>query len=355
MRRIFGKPRGQVAVLYAGIIAVVIGAVALGADVAVMYVNWEHVQKTADSAAVAGAAFLSSDKTYNGTIASGCTGDNAEQAACTFAMNNDPDLATSPNTVVVSEPTGNTLQVVATANNLPYFFGKAIGLSTYSVSASATAQAPGVVGTVLSGGTGLFPVGLQCDTPCTASSFVGGEPVHFGTKFVTSTIDCSPGVGSCPATGNWQWLDVSGDHGGGIPVLENAIANGASGTFSIYPPNNQIYTETGNAGKNPNVAKALSDRLAKCSSITDGCAGVNPNDVPLNDPCMIIVPTVDFAGLHGKSTALTIYGFALVYLDKNTTTSTSINGCFIENITQDTLASNTAPNFGALVTDVLTH
>jgi len=53
MKKGFGKAKGQIAVLYAGIIAVVIGAVALGADVAVMYVNWEHVQKTADSAAVA--------------------------------------------------------------------------------------------------------------------------------------------------------------------------------------------------------------------------------------------------------------------------------------------------------------
>jgi len=346
MKKGFGKAKGQIAVLYAGIIAVVIGAVALGADVAVMYVNWEHVQKTADSAAVAGAAFLSSDKTYNGTIASGCSGDNAEQAACTFAMNNDPTLSASGNSVTVTEPTGNTLQVVATEGNLPYFFGKAIGLNTYSVSATAVAQAPGVVGTVLSGGTGLFPVGLQCAAPCPAGSLVGGEPVHFGTKFISTTIN---------ASGNWQWLDVSGGKGGGVPVLEDAIANGASSTFSIYPPNNQIYTETGNVGKNPNVAKALADRLAKCSDITDGCAGVNPNDVPLNDPCMIIVPTVDFTGLHGKSSALTIYGFALVYLDKANTTSTSINGCFIENITQDTLASSTAPNFGALVTDVLTQ
>jgi Putative Flp pilus-assembly TadE/G-like len=346
MKKIFGKPRGQVAVLYAGVIAVVIGAVALGADVAVMYVNWEHVQKTADAAAIAGAAFLSSDKTYNGTIASGCSGDNAEQAACTFAMNNDPALATSPNTVVVTEPSGNTLQVVATENSLPYFFAKAIGLSTYNISASAVAQAPGVVGTVMAGGTGLFPVGLQCAAPCPAGSLVGGEPVHFGTKFISTTIN---------ASGNWQWLDVSGDHGGGTPVLEAAISSGASATFSINPPNNQIYPETGNVGMNPNVAKALSDRLAKCSDITDGCAGVNPNDVPLNDPCMIIVPTVDFTSEHGKSSPLTIYGFALVYLDKANTTSTSINGCFISEITQDTLASSTATNLGALVTDVLTQ
>ena len=139
MKKGFGKAKGQIAVLYAGIIAVVIGAVALGADVAVMYVNWEHVQKTADSAAVAGAAFLSSDKTYNGTIASGCSGDNAEQAACTYAVTNDPTLSATGNSVTVTEPTGNTLKVVATENNLPYFFGRAIGLNTYNVSASATA------------------------------------------------------------------------------------------------------------------------------------------------------------------------------------------------------------------------
>jgi Flp pilus assembly protein TadG len=346
MERICGKSRGQIAVLYAGVIAVLLGAVALGADMAVMYVNWEQVQKTADSAAVAGAAFLSSDKTYNGTIASGCTGDNAEQAACTFALHNYPDLANSPNTVVVTEPTANTLKVVATANSLPYFFGKAIGLSTYNVSASATAVAPGVVGTVNPGGTGLFPIGLQCLAPCPAGSLVAGEPVHFGTKFISATVN---------ASGNWQWVDVSADANDSIGTLENAITNGGSSTYSINPPNNQIYTKTGNAGKNPGVAKALSDRMAKCPSVPDACSGSNPNDIPLNDPCMIIVPTVDFTGLSGKSRALTIYGFALVHLDPATTTSTSINGCFISNITQDTLASITAPNFGALVTDVLTQ
>ena len=135
--------------------------------------------------------------------------------------------------------------------------------------------------------------------------------------------------------------------------MEDAISNGASATFSIYPPNNQIYTETGNVGQNANVKKTVSDRMAKCPTIPDACSGTNPTDIPLNDPCMVIVPTVDFTGLHGKSTALTIYGFALVHLDPTTTTSTSINGCFVKEITQDTISSSTAPDFGALVADVL--
>jgi Flp pilus assembly protein TadG len=360
MKDVFAKSRGQMAVLYAGIAAVLLGAVALGADMTLMYTNWQHVQKTADSAAIAGAAFLSSNMTYGGTIASGCTGDNAEQAACTYAVTNDPKLAAAGNSVTVSEPTGNTLKVVATENNLPYYFAKAfnvipgVSMNTYNVSASATAVAPGVAGTV-NPGPGVFPIGLQCTAPCTSLSTLGGEPVHFGTKFVTSVIDCTAGQSGCPATGNWQWLDVSSDSSNGIPTLVNAINNGASGSYSINPPNNIIDVKTGNAGQNSGVSKAVSDRMAKCPSLPDNCTGINPNDIPLNDPCEVIVPALDFSNLSGKSRALTIEGFALVLLDPATTTSTSINGCFVSAITQDTIASITAPDFGALVADTLTQ
>jgi Putative Flp pilus-assembly TadE/G-like len=371
MKGRFDKSRGQIAVLYAGVIAILLGAAALGTDVALMYVNWQHVQKTADSAAVAGANFLSSGLTYGGTIAAGCTGDNAEEAACTYAMTNDPALANAPNGVTVTEP-GGSLQVVVTETN-PYFFAKAlniipgVSMRTYQVTASATAQPPGPVGTVcptegcasesgVSGGsggsgsssglagTGMFPVGLQCAAPCPAGSQIAGEPLHFGSKFVGGL-----------ATGNWQWLDVSGGTGGGEKVLENAIENGAPAIFSINPPNNVIYPDTGNDGMNPNVAKALSDRLAKCSDVADACSGINPADIPLNDPCMVIMPAVDFTEEHGKSKQLTIYAFALVYLLKSQTTATSINGCFISDVTQGTLAASNAPNDGALVSDVLTH
>ena len=58
MSKSFGKSRGQVAVLYTGIIAVLLGAVALGSDVAVMYVNWQQLQKAADAAVLVGGAGL---------------------------------------------------------------------------------------------------------------------------------------------------------------------------------------------------------------------------------------------------------------------------------------------------------
>ena len=127
MNKTRDKSRGQIAVLYAGVIAILLGAVALGSDVALMYANWERVQKTADAAAVAGANFLSSGMSYGGTIAAGCTGDNAEEAACTYAMTNDPALANTGNGVTVSEPNRNSLLVVATETD-PYFFAKALNI-----------------------------------------------------------------------------------------------------------------------------------------------------------------------------------------------------------------------------------
>src|SRR5579862_10021972 len=102
MKKIFVNSRGQVAVLYAGIAAILIGAIALGSDVAVMYVNWEQMQKTADAAAIAGANYLAG-YTFEGTPASGCATepDAAQTAACTYAVDNG--IAVS--NITLTEPT----------------------------------------------------------------------------------------------------------------------------------------------------------------------------------------------------------------------------------------------------------
>ena len=71
MKAILGKSRGQITVLYAGIALVLIGAIALGSDVAVMYMDWQQTQKTADAAAIAGANYLAG-YTFTGTPATGC-------------------------------------------------------------------------------------------------------------------------------------------------------------------------------------------------------------------------------------------------------------------------------------------
>src|ERR1700719_4775714 len=99
MKRFFISSKGQMSVMYAGIVAALLGATALGTDVAVMYVNSIQLQKAVDSAAIAGATYLSGIA-FNGTAARGCTtangySDDAEKVACTYAYNNgiDPSIS----------------------------------------------------------------------------------------------------------------------------------------------------------------------------------------------------------------------------------------------------------------------
>jgi hypothetical protein len=337
MRRIFGRSRGQVAVIYAGLAAVLLGAAALGSDVAVMYMNWQQVQKAADAAALAGANFQSGIS-WAGTPDPSCTGqpDDASKAACTTAVKN----GMSASNVTITEPTTSTIKVVATQSNLPYFFGKALGLSTYDVSATAVAQAPGNIGTVT---LGMFPVGLQCTSPCSQlsldpgqSGFTPGQKIPFGEKFVGGL-----------APGNWQFLALGGT---GDSTLGTNIDNGATGSYKI---GDTISSEPGNKGNSNPVKTGWNDRMSRCNSINEPCsvAAANPTNIPIGDPCLVVVPAVDYHGCTG-SCSMTIEGFALIYLD-STSTTTQINGCFVKGIQQYTIQSATAPDLGGGVVDAL--
>ena len=363
MNKLKGKSRGQIAILYAGILVVLTGAIALGADVAVMYYNWQQAQKTADAAALAGANYLSGGITYADpttgtpyTTISGCNGETsgttaaavATQVACTYAVKNG---FTDPSTVTISEPTANTIQVTETQTALPYFFAKVLGMNNYAVTGTAGSSAPGPVETVLGtstpgGSQGLFPVGLQCDAPCTSSSsFVAGEHLTFGTKFISATVN---------APGNWDWL---GPDGGGASQVGNDVANGASGTYSI---GDTINTAPGNKGNSGPIKKAFDARMKSCPSLaSDPCSnGGNPSDIPAGDPCLVIMPAVDFTSVTGKK-PVAIEQFAEVYLEPDST-SKNIDGCFISTVTPGTLSTGgtsttTITSFGPTAPPTLTN
>jgi len=340
MKKIFEKPRGQVMALYAGALAFMLcGAVALGTDVAVMYVNWQHSQKTVDAAAIAGANYLTGTA-YTGTVDGTCTGqpDDASKAACTYSVKNG--LAASTLTIK-TDPIASTIKVSAQEDSLPYFFGKALGLGTYSVASSATSGGGGTVKTVLgsiSNGTnlGLVPLGLQCATPCPVGSLVAGQSVSFGNKFISSTIDLP---------GNWDWLALDG---GGGKTLRNDIANGATTQYSAINPDGTcpgpgsctVFTKPG--GTVGPVSKGISDRFKGCAKIADPCNGGNPTTIPAGDPCLVVVPVVDFgAAAKAGKTSMPIETFAEVYLNPATTTGSHIDGCFVNTVAGGTLSSTT--------------
>jgi hypothetical protein len=314
-----------VLVLYLGIVAVLLGATALCTDVAVMYMNSIQVQKAVDTAAIVGANYLTG-LSFSGA-ASACAGqsDDAKKAACTYASNNG--LAVDGN-LTITEPTSSTIQVTAKRTNLPYFFGKAIGLSTYSVSATATGQAAQPVGTVKNG---MFPVALQCTAPCNLSLLDPGQTVTFGSKFVGGL-----------APGNWQFLAIDGT---GDSNLASRIDFGAVSSFKI---GDSISSEPGNKGNSGPVKSGLADRLSRCASIADPCSNSgNPRNIPGGDACLVVIPAVDYHGCTGRCT-MTIEGFALIYLEQSSI-STRIDGCFVQAVAADTVTSSTAPNLGAVM------
>jgi hypothetical protein len=263
-----------------------------------------------------------------------CTGrpDDAQKAACTYAVNNN--LPVDVNSMTLTEnvagmPNPN-IQVIATKSNIPYTFGRVIGLSNYKVAAVAVAT-QGSTGAT----NGLFPMGIQCNAPCSTLTLDPGTSVAFGVKF-TSAVP--------PASGNWQWLTSPSSGDNGAPGVGSGVTNGMTGTYSI---GQSFGTKTGADGNAGPVKTAFSARMSSCPALSpDPCSGGNPNNIPQNDPCLVTVPAVDFGGHTGTSGALPIEVFAEVYLEP-TSTSTNIIGCFVKQIDPGALASG-GPALGSL-------
>src|SRR5579863_3928818 len=302
---------GQVAILMTLVIAVLLGVIALGSDVGIMYYQHMQLQKATDAAALAGANYLDpavqTIATTGFIVNPNCTGepDDAQKAACTYAINNN--LATNAQSLAMTEtaasatPNTPSIQVVATRTGLPYFFGRLLDLngttpthlSTYNLVASSTAYMGSTGAT-----NGMFPIGMQCTPTCDLANVTPGSPVTFNAKF-------GP-LGEAP--GNWQWLDA----GNGAAGVGNAITNGMSGTYGV---GETIATKPGNIANSQQVSSAFNARFGACPALTgDPCgSGGSLVTIPPTDPCLITVPAVNFN--HSGSNPLQIEGFAQVYVE----------------------------------------
>lgn len=355
--------KGQMLALFTIVLPVLLGAMALGADFSVIYFNWSMVQKAADAAALAGASQLTAVPGSAASLTSAVDNYVNGYACLNGIKNGTSTLCTAgasqngyADNIVFTNVT-DTQVSVGIHRSVPYFFGKMIGLQEAGVAAKATAEitAPGTAG------SGLFPIGLQCTAPCSLANLDPGQTVTFGTKFVGGL-----------APGNWDFTNVG--QGSGSNQLGSAVQDGASSSFSI---GQTISSVTGNKGNAGPVKKGFDARLASCSaagnskfagSAVDPCAngaavasqsgnqngigGTNTGAVPLNDPCLVTVPAVDYTGCNGNC-SLTIEGFAQIYLEQSTTSS-EIDGCFVQgSTTSNLLGSTTAPNLGPTTPPIL--
>jgi hypothetical protein len=351
--------KGQILVLFTLALPVLLGVMAMGADFAIIYLNWAMVQKAADAAALAGASQLTGVPGSASSLTSAA--DNYVNGyACMNGVSDPDSISTNPVACAqASHPEGFADKIVFTnvtdtqvsvgiKRSVPYFFGKMIGLQEASVAAKATAaiNPPGTVP------QGLFPVGLECQAPCDMSKLLSGNGVStFGSKFVLNTSNnlesASPG-----APGNWDWIDVG--QGQGATELGTVLQNGSTSSFSI---SDTVNTSPGVGKYNgAPVDKGFSNRLAKCSVASpDPCSngGALPSGFNCKDPCLINVPVVDFSGCSGNC-SMQIEGFAQMYIEPATSTVNAINVCFVKGTDCQAEGGGTgAPNLGSLSPPVL--
>ena len=383
--------QGQIMVLYAGAIAVLLGAIALGTDVAVMYLNWEQLQKAADASAIAGASQLTGQPDASGTT-SGNAKAYAAGYACLNGINDsnaasDAGVSGSQQTVMTNLCTANTgnnpsytdtiSSINVDANNsfiqvslkrqLPYFFGRVIGLTTGNVAVSAKATVAGNVNTVTGG---LFPAGVQCATDASGNCNFSCNPIsascnNLPAAFNKDQVFAGTQASSSFSPGNWGWLNLgvsSGCGAGGGPYAQ-AVGCGGSDAESITSVLTKPGSTTGQIRQGWSYRSNQHDTFVannpSCNISYASICGGTSTPCP-GDPLAVVVPLVNFnTGTCNGQCTLAVQGFAELYLDPTQTCidpksngkggcggNAALEGCFIKSVAPDTIGSSGAPNTG---------
>jgi putative Flp pilus-assembly TadE/G-like protein len=303
------RSSGQTALIMLLAMPTLLGALALGVDVTMMYFNWEQLQKAADAAALAGASSLPGDPT------------GATAAATLYALSNGVQQGEIVSTQVASDDLSIT---VSLQRSVPYHFGAVLGLTQQQVKVAATAaiqQNP-------DNASGLIPVGLSCDS----GEGQGDCAYQAGTMYQLKGSQVGPG--------NWAPIELGGTPGAN--AYRNYMEIGYTGDIP-----QQVPTEPGNT-VGP-TGQAVASRISKGM-------GINPtatySDPPAYDPRLVVVPLIQFNDANGK-TPVTVVGYALGWLDSTTGNNDTINMYFEGFLSQPTSDSSTTA-FG-LNTPILIH
>ncbi|HVB80979.1 MAG TPA: pilus assembly protein TadG-related protein [Candidatus Binataceae bacterium] len=255
--------RAQILVLLAMSMPVLIGAMAMSADVGVLYFNWQALQTAADSGAVAGASYLPSNPAQ------------AISTANSYVSKNGIRAGEITSTTVSSDHNSLNIQL---QRKVPYSFALLLGLVTGTVSAQATAQ----IQTVGSA-TGVTPVAIDYRQP-----YLAGQTVALTEGQV--------------GPGNWGPLALGAT---GASVFQQNVEYGYQGSTAV---GDWLATETGQmAGP---TSSAFNFRINEGLSQDPG--GTFSSHT-LSDPRVLIVPMVNFSGINGSS-QVPVMGFAALWL-----------------------------------------
>ena len=287
--------RGQIVVILALCMPVLIGAMAMSADIGVLYFNWGRLQAAADCGAAAGAGYLPSYPSL------------AISTANTYAEKNGVAASEIVSTTVLANNTEINIQITRT---VPYSFALLLGLVTGSVSVQATAQIQ-TIGTT----TGVTPIGIDY-----RQSYSSGQVVTLMQGQV--------------GPGNWGPLGLGGTGGS---ILSQNIEYGYPGSISA---GDLLTTDTGLA-TGP-IRSAFNFVINEGQSVDPG--GTFASHTP-TDPRVLIVPMVDFSGINGSS-QVPVKGFAALWL-VSVNSQNDIHTYFINQVAPGSTPNNMVQNFGA--------
>lgn len=274
---------------------VLIGSLALTADVGVFYFNWYLLQNAADFGAVAGASYLPSNPTL------------AISTADAFASDNGVQASEISSTTVSSDSKSLHIQLQRT---VPYSFALLLGLVSGTVSAQATAQIQTIGKT-----TGVTPIGIDYRT-----SYTGGQIVTLMQGRV--------------GPGNWGALALGGT---GASNLSQNIEYGYSGSIST---GELVTTETGLA-VGP-ISTAFNFLVAEGQSVDPGGTFASHT---ATDPRVLIVPMVNFSDINGSS-QVPVMGFAALWL-VGMDSSGNMSTYFINQVAPGGTPDPSSTNYGA--------
>jgi Flp pilus assembly protein TadG len=289
--------RAQIILLLALTLPVLIGAMAMSADVGVLYFNWQCLQSAADAGAVAGAAYLPSNSALAISIAN------------RFASKNGILPGEITSTTVSSDARSLNIQLKRT---VPYSFALLLGLVTGTVSAQATAQIQ-TIGKAI----GVTPMGIDYRT-----TYSSGQVITLMQGQV--------------GPGNWGPLAL------GASSASNLLQNIEYGYQGSIATADLVTTQTGLA---TGPIRSAFDFLINAGQNIDP-GGTFASHTP-TDPRVLIVPMVDFSSINGNS-QVPVKGFAalwLVSVDNSNTIQTYFINQVAPGSTPDTTGTST--NYGA--------
>ena len=283
MKKKWKKESGQSMVLFAVILVVLVGSLALVIDYGMPAWTARRLQNAADSAALAAATVLPADSA------------DKEAAARTEAV--EYAAKNGYSSVDVSFPDTMTVKVTV-KTTVEYSFAKIFGLTSVDLERSASAQIQAI-----SSLRGVVPLSVE------KSEF--DAALSSGSYYMT--LKFGGGSGN---NGAYGAIDLDGSNGGGASQYKDRLINGYDGYVTV---GDLLPTENGNMS-GP-TEQGIQQRYNACTHYASS-GGCTPEHYDKNCPRIMMIPVVVYTEKH----TVQIQGFAPFLLDSY---HGSGNQCFV--------------------------